>query len=138
MNAKLRIRLATVAVTALAGFGQLTAVPAAADDELHNVTYLARVDGWSPGATVTFMTSDTQSSSTDVNQPFEAHAVLMESAMAGMAIHLQFPYSATVHCEIQVDDVVTAKSEQWVNTWVDNRDPHDSALTCGAPIRNAT
>ncbi|EUA35252.1 hypothetical protein I552_6042 [Mycobacterium xenopi 3993] len=48
MNASTRIGFVTAAVTTLIGAGQL--VPAAATAELHNVTYIARIDGVAPAA----------------------------------------------------------------------------------------
>jgi len=142
MNAKLRIGVAAATTAAVLGCGQLTPAPAAADDndntpELHNVTYIAKVDAWSSGNVVTFMRNDTETSSADLDAfgtPFEANTVMSDPSKAGMVIRLRFPTTATVHCEIKVDDVTTVKSERFINTWGNTNDPHTGAMLCGALI----
>ncbi|MGV0750925.1 hypothetical protein [Mycolicibacter heraklionensis] len=137
MNAKLRIGVAAATTAAVLGCGQLIPAPAAAADELHNVTYIAKVDAWSSGNVVTFMRNDTETASADLDAfgtPFEANTVMADPSKAGMVIRLRFPTTATVHCEIKVDDVTTVKSERFVNTWGNTNDPHTGAMLCGALI----
>ncbi|OBJ30290.1 hypothetical protein [Mycolicibacter heraklionensis] len=137
MNAKLRIGVAVATTAAVLGCGQLIPASAAAEDELHNVTYIAKVDAWSSGNVVTFMRNDTETSSADLDAfgtPFEANTVMSDPSKAGMVIRLRFPTTATVHCEIKVDDVTTVKSERFVNTWGNTNDPHTGAMLCGALI----
>ncbi len=142
MNATLRIGVAAATTAALFGSGQLIPAPAAADDndnttELHNVTYIAKVDAWSSGNVVTFMRNDYETASADLDAfgtPFEANTVMSDPSKAGMVIRLRFPTTATVHCEIKVDEVTTVKSERFVNTWGNTNDPHTGAMLCGALI----
>lgn len=137
MNAKLRMGVASATTAALLGCGQLIPAPAAAADELHNVTYIARVDAWASGSVVTFMRTDTQTASADLDAfgtPFEANTVMADPSKAGMVIRLRFPTTANVHCEIRVDDVVAVKSDRFVNTWGNSNDPHTGAMLCGALI----
>lgn len=137
MNAKLRIGVAAATTAAVLGCGQLSPAPAAAVEELHNVTYIAKVDAWSSGNVVTFMRNDTETSSADLDAfgtPFEANTVMSDPSKAGMVIRLRFPTTATVHCEIKVDEVTTVKSERFVNTWGNTNDPHTGAMLCGALI----
>lgn len=137
MNAKLRIGVAAATIAALFGCGQLIPVPAAAADELHNVTYIAKVDAWSSGNVVTFMRNDYETASADLDAfgtPFEANTVMTDPSKAGMVIRLRFPTTATVHCEIKVDEVTTVKSSRFINTWGNTNDPHTGAMLCGALI----
>lgn len=137
MNATLRMGVATATAVALLGCGQLLPAPAHAAGELHNVTYIARVDAWAAGSVVTFMRTDTETASADLDAfgaPFEANTVLADPSKAGMVIRLKFPTTANVHCEIRVDDVVTVKSDRFVNTWGNSNDPHTGAMLCGALI----
>jgi hypothetical protein len=137
MKANLRIGFATATTAALLGCGQLIPVPAAADDELHNVTYIARVDAWTTGSVATFMLNDYQTASGDIDafgSPFEANAVLSDPSKAGMVIRLRWPAAANVHCEIHVDDTVAVKSDRYITTWKDSSDPRNGAMLCGALI----
>jgi len=137
MNAKLRMSVASATTAALLGGGQLIPAPAAAADELHNVTYIAKVDAWAAGNVVTFMRTDTQTASADLDAfgtAFEANTVMADPSKAGMVIRLRFPTTANVHCEIKVDDVTTVKSDRFVNTWGNTNDPHTGAMLCGALI----
>lgn len=137
MNANLRIGVAAATTAALLGCGQLIPAPAAGAEELHNVTYIARVDAWTTGSVVTFMVNDTQTASGDIDgfgAPFEANAVLADPSKAGMVIRLRWPSSANVHCEIHVDDMVAVKSDRFVTTWKDSSDPRNGAMLCGALI----
>jgi hypothetical protein len=137
MKANLRIGVATATTAALLGCGQLIPVPAAAADELHNVTYIARVDAWTSGSVATFMLNDYQTASGDIDafgSPFEANAVLSDPSKAGMVIRLRWPAAANVHCEIHVDDTVAVKSDRYITTWKDSSDPRNGAMLCGALI----
>lgn len=137
MNVNLRLSAATATVVAMLGCGQFIPAPASAVDELHNVTYIAKVDAWSSGNVVTFMRNDTETASADLDAfgtPFEASAVMADPSKAGMVIRLRFPTTANVHCEIKVDDVTTVKSDRFVNTWGNTNDPHTGAMLCGALI----
>lgn len=129
--------MATATAAAVLGCGQLIPAPAAAADEMHNVTYIARVDAWTSGSVVTFMRTDTETASADLDAfggTFEANTVMTDPSKAGMVIRLRFPATANVHCEIKVDDVVTVKSDRFVNTWGNTNDPHVGAMLCGALI----
>ena len=43
--------------------------------------------------------------------------------------------SRVVHFEIQVDDIVSVKTSQYVRTWFkDAGDPNVGVMKCGAPI----
>lgn len=123
---------------------------AAADDDLqpdevqHNVTYRARIDGLARGALVTYRISDSQVSSADPTmlpgRTFEATAVLTDPDEAGMRISIQWPYSANLHCEILVDDQMYAQADQFIGPKLTpaRDDPDYGAMTCGAPLSNAT
>ncbi len=65
---------------------------------------------------------------------FEANTVLPDPAQAGMRIVLHFPYSANVHCEIDVDDSVFTQVDQMVRPVPGSSDPLNGALQCGAPL----
>ncbi len=142
MNAKLRIGVAAATTAAVLGCGQLIPAPAAPGGNgnttaPHHVAHIAKVDAWSSGNVVTFMRNDTETSSADLDAfgtPFEANTVMSDPSKAGMVIRLRFPTTATVHCEIKVDDVTTVKSERFVNTWGNTNDPHTGAMLCGALI----
>ncbi len=51
-----------------------------------------------------------------------------------MRIVVHFPYSANVHCEIDVDDNVFVQSDQLVRPVAGSADPMNGALQCGAPL----
>ena len=42
-------------------------------------------------------------------QVFEANTVLPDPSKAGMQVSIRWPYSANVHCEIDIDDNVAAQ-----------------------------
>jgi hypothetical protein len=65
---------------------------------------------------------------------FEANTVLGDPNQAGLRVVLHFPYSANVHCEIDVDDAVFTQADQMVRPSPGNSDPNNGALTCGAPL----
>lgn len=109
-------------------------------DQLHNITYRARIDGVARGALITYKVNDTQVQSTDPTmlpgRVFEANTVLDNPTLAGMQVSIQWPYGANLHCEILVDDVVTAQADQFIRprlTHADD-DPDYGKLFCGAPL----
>jgi hypothetical protein len=129
---------AIAALTAAAVSAQLT--PATARADLHNITYIARVDGVAPGSQATFVTNDNQTStaqlSTVPGNAFQANTVLADPHQAGMQVSVRWPYSANVHCEIDVDDSVATHVDQLVRPVPGSTDPMNGALACGAPLPN--
>jgi hypothetical protein len=59
--------------------------------------------------------------------------VLSDPAKAGMQVSIPWPYSANVHCEIDVDDTVAAQVDRSVALTVGNNDPN-RVISCGAPL----
>jgi hypothetical protein len=129
---------AIAALTAAAVSAQLT--PATARADLHNITYIARVDGVAPGTQATFVTNDNQTStaqlSTVPGNAFQANTVLADPHQAGMQVSVRWPYSANVHCEIDVDDNVATQVDHLVRPVPGSADRMNGALTCGAPLPN--
>lgn len=129
---------ATVVVVFSAAVIGAQLTPAVASADLHNVTYVARVDGVAPGSTATFLVKDGQTGSTDLSSlpgnSFEANTVLADPSKAGLQVALHFPYSANVHCEIDIDDNVVTQLDQVVKPAPGNNDPANGLLSCGAPI----
>jgi hypothetical protein len=117
-------------------------VPATARADLHNITYVARVDGVAPGSTATFITADNQTNmaqlSTMPGNTFQANAVLPDPHHAGMQVTVKWPYSANAHCEIDVDDKVFVQVDQVVHPAPGSTDPMNGVLPCGAPLPNPT
>lgn len=115
-------------------------IPATARADLHNITYVARVDGVAPGSTATFITADNQTNmaqlSTMPGSAFQANAVLPDPHHAGMQVAVKWPYSANVHCEIDVDDKVFVQVDQVVHPAPGSTDPMNGVLPCGAPLPN--
>jgi hypothetical protein len=124
------------ALTAIAAGFQLS--PATARADLHNITYRARIDGVTTGSQATFVTNGGQKNSTGLStmpgNVFEANTVLPDPQQAGMQIALRWPYSANVHCEIDVDDHVFAQVDQFVRPAPGNPGPTNGVLQCGAPL----
>lgn len=114
--------------------------PAIARADLHNITYVARVDGLAPGSQATFITGDKQTNmaqlSTVPGNAFEADAVLPDPHQAGMQVSVRWPYSVNVHCEIDVDHNVFIQVDQVVRPAPGNSDPMSGVLSCGAPLPN--
>lgn len=112
--------------------------PATANADLHNITYRARIDGVTTGSQATFVINGGQTNTTGLSSmpgnAFEADTVLPDPQQAGMRIVLRFPYSANVHCEIDVDDNVFVQSDQMVRPVSGSADPNNGALQCGAPL----
>ncbi|HEY2086358.1 MAG TPA: hypothetical protein VGH54_10095 [Mycobacterium sp.] len=130
--------MAIAAVVAVAAGSQLTLAVARA--ELHNITYIARVDGVAPGSQATFVTNDNQTNtaplSTVPGNAFQANTVLADPHRAGMQVAVRWPYSANVHCEIDVDDNVAVRVDQVVHPAPGSTDPMNGVLPCGAPLPN--
>lgn len=141
---KLKRSAAAYATIALISAMSVPLVPGVASaDDLHNVTYRARIDGISRGALITYKVNDTQVNTSDPTmlpgRTFEANAVLDDPTLAGMRISIQWPYSANLHCEILVDDNIVAQADQFIGPRLTpaNDDPDYGALTCGAPLVSA-
>ena len=128
--------LPITAVTIIAVGSQLS--PATARADLHNITYRARLDALTTGSQATFIINGGQTNTTNLpsmpGNVFEANTVLPDPQQAGMRILLHFPYSANVHCEIDVDDNVFTQADQMVKPAPGNADPNNGALQCGAPL----
>jgi hypothetical protein len=124
------------ALTVIAAGSQLS--PATARADLHNITYRARIDGVTTGSQATFVINGGQKNTTGLsNMPgnvFEANTVLPDPQQAGMQIVLHWPYSANVHCEIDVDDAVFAQVDQFVKPAPGNPGLTNGVLQCGAPL----
>ena len=92
--------------------------PPPEQEQLHNITYRARVDGVSRGATIIYAAEGDQVQTANPTMVpgriFEANAVLPASQLADMQVSIQWPYSANLHCEILVDDVVVAQADQFI------------------------
>jgi hypothetical protein len=130
--------LAIAALMSAAVSSQL--IPAPARAELHNITYIARIDGVAPGGQATFVTNNQTNSAPLSSMPgnaFEANTVLADPAKAGMQVAIRWPYSAKVHCEIDVDDHVATQVDQFVQPAPGSTDPMNGVLPCGAPVTNA-
>ncbi len=130
--------LAVAAAMAAAAGMQLA--PAVARADLHNITYVARVDGLAPGTTATFITGDKQTNMAPLGvmtgNAFEADAVLADPHQAGMQVSVKWPYSANVHCEIDVDHNVLIQVDQVVRPVPGSTDPMNGVLPCGATLPN--
>ncbi|MGE2834612.1 hypothetical protein [Mycobacterium sp. SMC-4] len=107
---------------------------------LHNITYRARVDGVSRGATISY---EAEGDKIQIANPtmvpgrvFEAHTVLPASEVANVRVSIDWPYSANLHCEILVDDAVVAQADDFIAPRVlpQRDDPDYGALTCEAPV----
>jgi len=110
---------------------------------LYNVVYRARVTGLARGALIGYRISDTQVNSADPTmlpgRNFEATGTLTDPAEAGMRISIQWPYSASLHCEILVDDQLVIQADQFIAPRLTpaKDDPDYGAMNCGAPLSNA-
>jgi hypothetical protein len=110
----------------------------------YNVTYRARVTGASRGATISYVMAGNQIDTTNPTmipgRTFEANAVLDDAHAAGMQISIRWPYSASLHCEIQVNDQITAQVDQFVAPRLlpQENDPGYGVLSCGSVTLFAT
>lgn len=117
-----------------------TVEPAPAPEVLHNITYRARIDGVSRGATVSWAAQDDQTQTENPTmvpgRVFEAQTVLPASKIATMRLSIQWPYSANLHCEILVDDALVAQADDFIAPRVlpQRDDPDFGSLTCEAPV----
>ncbi|MDA2890802.1 hypothetical protein PDG61_07760 [Mycolicibacterium sp. BiH015] len=154
MSARRRTRTAAVVGAAAVSLASLLVSPAAATAQpdpqpeveaqapelLHNVTYRARVDGVSRGATITYKAEGEQilfANPTMVpGRVFEVMTVLPESGIANMRVSIEWPYSANLHCEILIDDALVAQADDFIAPRVlpQRDDPDYGALTCEAPV----
>ena len=129
-------RMPVAVLTVIAVGSQLS--PAIARADLHNITYRARIDGVTTGSQATFVINGGQTNSTGLSSlpgnVFEANTVLPDPQQAGMQIVLHWPYSANVHCEIDVDDNVFTQVDQVVRPVPGNAGPTNGVLQCGAPL----
>jgi hypothetical protein len=127
---------AIAALTGAAVSSQLTPGPARAD--LHNITYIVRIDGLAPGSQATFVTNHNQTNNASLGampgDTFQANTVLDDPTKAGMQVSIKWPYSAKVHCEIDVDDNVATQVDQFVKPAAGNTNPMNGVLPCGAPV----
>ena len=84
----------------------------------YNVVYRARVDGASRGATITYALADDEVNTANPTmvpgRTFETTGVVSETQKAGMQVSIQWPYSASLHCEILVNDQIIAQADQFV------------------------
>jgi hypothetical protein len=104
----------------------------------YNVTYRARVDGVSRGATISYKISDAEVNTANPTmvpgRTFEATGVVDNSNQAGMQVSIQWPYSASLHCEILVNDQIIAEADQFVAPRLtpQHQDPGYGVLSCGS------
>jgi hypothetical protein len=148
MSFTARACVVVASLTALVGGAQLAcgalSLGRAFADDLHNVTYRARVDGVARGALIIYKINDTATQSADPTmlpgQVFEANAVLSDPQQAGMTVSIKWPYSANLHCEILVDDATVAQADQYIAPRLvpARDDPNYGVLFCGAPIDEAS
>lgn len=145
MNGTIRVGLVSACLAATIVTGQLTPATAPADEaqQQHNVTYRARIDGVSRGLTITYNISDTEvetaSPTVLPGQTFEANAVLADPQKAGMEISIRWPYTANLHCEILVDDEITAQADDFIapRFLPQSNDPGYGVMPCGGELANA-
>jgi hypothetical protein len=130
-------RSITISVLATAAI-IVQVTPPTARAELHNITYIARVDGVAPGSQATFVINSNQTNTAQLSSMpgngFEANAVLADPKQAGMQVSVRWPYAANVHCEIDVDDHVGTLVDQFVRPAPSSTDPMNGVLACGAPL----
>ena len=133
---KPRKRTPIIAVMVIAAGSQWGTAIARAD--MHNITYRARIDGVAPGSQATFVIHSGQTNSAPLSampgQVFEANEVLSDPGQAGMRVALHWPYSANVHCEVDVDDHVAAQADQMLSPKHGDSAPGNGVLACGAPL----
>jgi hypothetical protein len=103
----------------------------------YNVVYRARVDGVSRGATISYAIADDQVNTANPTmvpgRTFEATGVVSETQKAGMQVSIQWPYSASLHCEILANDQIIAEADQFVapRFTPQHDDPGYGVLSCG-------
>jgi hypothetical protein len=93
-----------------------------------------------PGSQATFVITDGQTNTAPLSSvpgnAFQANTVLADPQQAGMQVLIRWPYSANVHCEIDVDDNVATQLDQRVRPVPGSTDPMNGVLACGAPLPN--
>ena len=103
----------------------------------YNVVYRARVDGVSRGATINYALADDQVNTAQPTmvpgRTFETTGVVTQTQKAGMQVAIQWPYSASLHCEILVNDQIIAEADQFVapRFTPQHNDPGYGVLSCG-------
>lgn len=103
----------------------------------YNVVYRARIDGVSRGATVNYAIADDQVNTANPTmvpgRVFEATGVVSQPQKAGMQVSIQWPYSASLHCEILANDHILAQADQFVAPRLtpQRNDPGYGVLSCG-------
>jgi hypothetical protein len=103
----------------------------------YNVVYRARVDGVSRGATVNYAIADDQVNTANPTMVpgriFEATGVVSTPQKAGMQVSIQWPYSASLHCEILINDQMVAEADQFIAPRLtpQRNDPGYGVLSCG-------
>jgi hypothetical protein len=147
MSATIRVGRTVVCLAAVIAAGQLSPATALADDQpqqgLHNITYRARIDGVSRGATITYNISDSEVETANPTmlpgETFEANTVLANPQHAGMEISIRWPYTANLHCEILVDDAMTAQADDYIAPRLlpQSNDPGYGVMPCGGSLANA-
>lgn len=113
----------------------LPAAPASAA-ELHNISYIARVDGLGRGISVTFKTDPvdrrTEQPRLGPGESWEVNLVMEDPAQAGMTVRVLPPYGVGLHCEVQVDDVVVDSQDLTVPPALGIfNGPVNDSVTCG-------
>lgn len=104
----------------------------------YNVIYRARVDGVSRDASITYKLSDGEFNTADPTmvpgRMFESTGVVSDPQLAGMQVSIQWPYSASLHCEILVNDQIIAQADQFVAPRLipQRDDPGYGVLSCGS------
>jgi hypothetical protein len=107
---------------------------------LSNITYRARIDGVSRGATITYASQGDQTQTANPTmipgRVFEADTVLPASATANVRVSIQWPYSANLHCEILINDALVSQADDFISPRAlpVHDDPDYGALTCEAPV----
>jgi hypothetical protein len=113
----------------------LLAAPASAA-ELHNISYIARVDGLGRGISVTFKTDPverrTEQPRLSPGETWEVDLVMDDAQQAGMSVRVLPPYGVGLHCEVQVDDVVVDSQDLTVPPALGIfNGPVNDTVTCG-------
>ncbi|WP_078316332.1 hypothetical protein [Mycobacterium sp. D16Q16] len=113
----------------------LPAAPVSAA-ELHNISYIARVDGLGRGISVTFKTDPvdrrTEQPRLGPGESWEVNLVMEDPAQAGMTVRVLPPYGVGLHCEVQVDDVVVDSQDLTVPPALGIfNGPVNDSVTCG-------
>src|SRR6202012_5211270 len=98
MGATMHRWTAIATLTGAAVSAQLT--PATARAELHNITYVARIDAVAPGSQATFVISNDQTNTAPLSSlpgnTFQANTVRADPHQAGMQVSSRWPYAANV------------------------------------------